>query len=169
MNLEHILLTTISTLFGLYKWTVILIGLYNVLATQQQRVTRVLRHLIGKICHVYLDNIIIWLESKAEHIANIRKVMQALYNKGLICLLKKTKLFCTEVKFLEHLITVKGTEADPDKVKHILEWPQPQRAKDVCKFLRLLCYIVIYLLHLAEHTTVLSLFTSKDCDKVFLE
>ena len=95
--------------------------------------------------------------------------MEALHNKGLICLLKKTKLFCTEVKFLEHLITTKGTEADPDKVKHILEWSQPQRAKDVCKFLRLLYYIIVYLLYLAEHTVVLSLFTSKDCNKVFLE
>ena len=32
MNSEHILLTVISTLFELYKWTVILIGLYNTLA-----------------------------------------------------------------------------------------------------------------------------------------
>ena len=34
INSEHILLTVISTLFRLYKWTVILIGLYNVLAIQ---------------------------------------------------------------------------------------------------------------------------------------
>ena len=86
MNLEHILLTAISTLFGLYKWTVMPMGLCNAPATQQQRVTKALGHLIGKICHVYLDDIIIWLESEAEHIANIGKVMQVLCNEGLICL-----------------------------------------------------------------------------------
>ena len=74
-----------------------------------------------------------------------------------------------EVKFLRHLITVKGVEANPDKVKHILQWPQPWKAKDVCRFLGLLCYVASYLLHLAEHTAVLSPFTSKDCNKVFPE
>ncbi|EJD03444.1 uncharacterized protein FOMMEDRAFT_85561, partial [Fomitiporia mediterranea MF3/22] len=113
-------------------------------------------YLIRKICYIYLDNIIIWLESKVEHIRNIRKVIQALCNKGLICLQKKTKLFYTKVKFLRHLITIKGTEADLDK-----------RVKNICKFLRLLYYIVVYLLYLVEYTVVLSLFTSKDCNKAF--
>jgi hypothetical protein len=37
-----------------------------------------LRGLIGKICHAYLDNIIIWSQTVAEHAKNVKLVLDAL-------------------------------------------------------------------------------------------
>ena len=43
-----------------------------------------LRGLIGKICHVYLDDIIIWSDSIEQHQTNLRLVLSALKKAGLL-------------------------------------------------------------------------------------
>jgi hypothetical protein len=57
--------------WGLYKWLVMPMGLKNVPAIHQHHVTAALRSLISKICHVYLDDIIIWSDTIDEHERNI--------------------------------------------------------------------------------------------------
>jgi len=83
--------------------------------------TAALHPLIGKICHVYLDDIIIWSSSIEEHIANVEAVLLALREAHLYCSPKKTMLFCTEVTFLGHVISARGVEADASKVSRILD------------------------------------------------
>ncbi|KAJ3568444.1 hypothetical protein NP233_g5716 [Leucocoprinus birnbaumii] len=78
MHPDDIKYTACRTPFGLYEWTVMPMGLRNSPSTQQRRVTAALRHLIGKICHVYLDDIVIWSDSLEEHFRNVRKVLDAL-------------------------------------------------------------------------------------------
>jgi len=52
--------TAVSTPRGLFEWTVMPMGFKNSPAIQQRRLESALRGYIGKICHVYLDDIIIW-------------------------------------------------------------------------------------------------------------
>jgi len=49
--------------------------------------------LIGQICHVHMDNIIIWSNSVEEHEQNVRRVLKALHVAHLYCSSKKTELF----------------------------------------------------------------------------
>lgn len=167
MNPEHVPLTAINTPFGLYEWTVMPMGLCNSPATQQRRVTRALEDLIGRICHVYLDDIIIWSETITEHWENIGRVMEALRKEGLFCSNKKTQLFCSEVKFLGHIVSARGVEADPAKVARIMDWPRPRRTKDVRAFLGVVRYIAMYLPRLVIHTSVLTPLTKREYDKAF--
>lgn len=81
-------------------------GLKNALSPQQRRVNAALQHLIGKICHVYLDSIIIWSNSVEEHEVNIDRVLAALDEAGMMASLKKSDLFCTEIHFLGHHISL---------------------------------------------------------------
>jgi hypothetical protein len=60
MHPNDIPLTAVSMPFGLFKWMVMPMGLRNALAIHQHCVTSVLHPYIGKICHIYLDNIIVW-------------------------------------------------------------------------------------------------------------
>ena len=46
----------------------------NAPSTHQCRMTDALCELIGKICHVYLDDIIIWSKTVEEHEINVAKV-----------------------------------------------------------------------------------------------
>ena len=57
---DDVPLMAVSTPFGLYKWLVMPMGLWNAPTIHQHRVAIVLCKFIGKICHVYLDDIVIW-------------------------------------------------------------------------------------------------------------
>ncbi|THH15282.1 hypothetical protein EW146_g5176 [Bondarzewia mesenterica] len=120
---------------------------------------------IRKICHVYLDDIIIWSQTVEEHITNVSLVLQALRDAHLYCSPKKTSLFCDRVNFLGHVIFADGIEADPSKIDRILDWPVSTRAMDVRAFLGLVRYISSFLPQLAKHTHILTLLTTLDAEK----
>ncbi|KAJ8520332.1 hypothetical protein ONZ45_g2797 [Pleurotus djamor] len=157
---DDIKYTAVRTPIGLYEWVVMPMGCRNAPATHQRRMTEALRHLIGSICHVYLDDIIIWSSSVEEHVLNVRKVMDALREASLYCSLKKTDLFCTELLFLGHKISQAGIQADPAKVERISDWPVPKTCGDVRKFLGLVRYVSVFLPRLVDMASVLSPFTS---------
>jgi hypothetical protein len=123
--------TAVSTPFGTYEWLVMPMGFHNAPPIHQQRVSTALAHLIGKICHVYMDDIIIWSDNMEEHVKNIIMVMDALQKAKLYLNAKKTKLFCDKVKFLGHKISIQGIQADDSKIECILEWPCPKMVTDV--------------------------------------
>ena len=75
MDPDHIHLTAVNTPLGLYEWLVIPMGLKNAPAIHQRRVTSALRDLIGRICHIYLDDIVIWSQSIEEHTRNVKLVL----------------------------------------------------------------------------------------------
>lgn len=98
---EDIGKTAVKTPWGLYEWVVMPMGLCNAPATHQMRVNKVLLPYIGVICHVYLDDIIIYSQTIDEHETNCRLVLAALRNDGLFCSRKKTSLFTTRIDFLD--------------------------------------------------------------------
>ena len=164
---DDIHLTAVRTPWGLYEWVVMPMGGCNAPSTHQRRMTDALRELIGQICHVYLDDIIIWSQTVEEHEANVTKVLEALRKANLFCNGSKTTLFSTEISFLGHKISAAGIQADPRKINRILEWPQPTTATNVRGFLGLTRYIATFLPALAEHTSVLTPLTTKECDREF--
>jgi len=72
---EHVKFTVMLTPFGLWKWIVMLMGCYNAPATHQWRISLALKDHIEKICHVYLDDIMIWSQSLEEHKVNVAAVL----------------------------------------------------------------------------------------------
>src|SRR5271154_5169366 len=130
-----------------------LMGLRNSPATPQCRVTLALKEYIEKICHVYLDDIVIWSQTLDEHKQNVSKIMEALRAAELFCSIKKSNLFTTEKDFLGHHISAQGIEADNSKVERIINWPKPTKAKHVRAFLGLVRYIADYLLALSSRPT----------------
>ena len=126
---DDIPLTATVTPFGLYEWLVMPMGLRNAPATHQRRMVTALRQHIGRICHVYMDDIIIWSQTLQEHERSISQVMDALRRANLFCSAKKTQFFMTEVNFLGHIINVDGISVDPSKVSVIRDWPRPKSTK----------------------------------------
>ena len=141
----------------------------NAPATHQRRMTDALREHIGKICHVYLDDIIIWSQTLEEHERNCNTVLQALREASIYCNEAKSTLFATELSFLGHVISGTGIKPDPRKTDRIANWPQPTTATNVRGFLGLTRYIATFLPALAEYTSVLTPLTTKECDRVFPE
>ena len=164
---DDIKYTATITPFGLWEWVVMLMGLRNSLATHQHYVTLALKEYIRKICHVYLDDIVIWSQTLDEHKQNVPKIMEALRTVELFCSIKKSNLFTMEMEFLGHHISARGIEADNSKVECIMNWPTPTKAKHVWALLGLVRYIANFLLALAEHTAVLTPLTCKECNAKF--
>lgn len=150
MHPDDIHLTAVSTPFGLYEWLVMPMGLRNAPSIHQRHVVSALHEYIGKFCHVYLDDIVVWSSSLAEHDRNVRKILEALCKAKLYCNPKKTHLYCTEIDFLSHHISERGIEADNQKVEKILAWPWPKSATKVCRFLQLVRYLAVCLPNLAD-------------------
>ena len=167
MHPDDVHLTAVNTPWGLYEWLVMPMGIKNAPAIHQRRVTAALREHIGKICHVYLDDIVIWSSNLEEHARNVRTILEALEKAKLYCNPSKTKLFCTEIHFLGHRISTRGIEPDEGKADRIKNWPRPKSASDVRSFLGLVRYLSSFLPKLASFTVILDELTKKECDKVF--
>jgi hypothetical protein len=141
MHPSDIPLMAVLTPFGLFKWMVMPMGLKNAPAIHQHRVMAALRPWIGKICHIYLDDIVIWSDTVEEHIANVCIILNALQEASLYCNPHKTKLFQLEIMFLGHRISAHGIEADSSKADRIVNWPRPCSAKEVRQFCGLVRYV----------------------------
>ncbi len=122
MHPDSIPLTAVSTPFGLYEWTVMPQGMKNSPSVHQRRVNDALRDFIGKICHIYLDDIIIWSQSLKEHQEHVKQIMEALRKEHLYCNARKSEFFKYGLKFLGHRISLRGIEPDNSKVARILDW-----------------------------------------------
>ena len=73
-------------------------GLRNLPAIHQQCMTAALREHLGKICHIYLDDIIIRSQNVAEHAKHLDIVnMKALQKAKLYC---KCSFFQHEINFM---------------------------------------------------------------------
>src|ERR1700676_375247 len=124
--------------------------------------TSVLRELLGRICHIYLDDIVIWSNTVEQHTEHIRLVLNALQKAKLYCNPKKCHFYLLEMDFLRHHISAHGIEVNNSKVDKILNWPIPHNTTDVCLFLGLVRYISWYLPKLADFTCVLTPLTTKE-------
>jgi len=58
-------------------------GLYNAPATFQNYINHVLHNALNDYCTAYLNNVLIFLKTRAEHIKYINKIIQRLGNAGL--------------------------------------------------------------------------------------
>lgn len=98
---DNIHLTTSLTSWRLYKWSIMPMGVWNAPSCHQHCITGVLHHLIRKICHIYLNDIIIWSQTLTEHETNVCKVLEALWATSLYCLPKKTSWNCIACELIE--------------------------------------------------------------------
>ena len=167
MHPDNIYLTAVNMPWGLYEWLVMPMGIKNAPSIHQHRVFAALRPFIGKICHVYLDDIIIWSNDMEEHACNIWSILQALEDAKLYCNPNKTRLFCKEIHFLGYQISCRGIKPNEGKVDWIKNWPVPELASDVRSFLGLVCYLSAFLPNLAKFTSILNELMKKEYNKSF--
>jgi len=129
--------TAFITPTGLYHFNVMPFGLKNAPATFQRLMETVLGMLRGKICFVYIDDIIIYSPSVAQHFNDLQSVLLKLQEAGLTINLKKSKFCLKEITFLGHVVSINGITADSSKVEAIKSYPVPRNIKEVQRFLGL--------------------------------
>ncbi|KAH8342798.1 hypothetical protein KR067_007890 [Drosophila pandora] len=112
MNEKDIPKTAFSTLNGKNNFLRLPFGLKNAPAIFQRMIDDVLREHIGKICYVYIDDIIVFGEDYQSHWNNLRAVFQNLRKAKLHVNLEKTRFLSTQVEFLGYIVTQDGIKAN---------------------------------------------------------
>ena len=132
--------TAFRTKDGHYEFTVMPFGLTNAPATFQRLMNDVFREFTDKFVVVYMDDILIYSKTPAEHEQHLHMVMQLLRKEKLYCKKSKCSFGLDEVEYLGHTIGPKGVRMDDNKVQAILSWPTPTTVKEMRSFLGLAGY-----------------------------
>ena len=69
---------------------------------------------------VYLDNIIIYLNSKKEYKEYIQQVLSRLYKENILVIIKKYKFYTKKTNFIGFIIKLKQISMDLKKIKAII-------------------------------------------------
>ena len=111
--------TAFRTRYGLYKYLVMPFGLANRPSSFQTYINDVLHGMLDVFCTAYIDDILIYSNSKKEHQEHVRRVLTALQKAGLQADIDKCEFHTTEVNYLGLIITSDGIRIDPHKVSAI--------------------------------------------------
>src|SRR5271156_1105016 len=106
-------------------------GLTNAPATFQAFMNETLAGLLDNTCSAYLDDTLIFSETRESHTTHVRQVLERLRKARLYVKLSKCKFYAQEIDFLGYRIGVAGVSMDPHKVATIQEWPEPASFHDV--------------------------------------
>ena len=109
--------------------------LINILAIFQKRINSVLEEHLDEFIIAYLDNIIIYFNSKEEHFQYIKWVLQRLIDKKMPVTIKKCKFHITKIKFYRFIIKLKKLSMDPKKIKAIVNWQELSNITELRSFL----------------------------------
>jgi hypothetical protein len=127
--------TAFITRFGLFESMVMPFGLCNAPASFQHFINHTLFDLLDKICTAYLDDVLVYSESRKDHRDHVREVVRRLGDAGLQIDINKCEFETTRTKYLGLIITPGGMEMDPAKVMTIRDWKQPTNLRDLQRFL----------------------------------
>ena len=121
-----------------FKPLIMYFGLCNLPATFQAMMNEIFADM-DDVVVVYIDNLMIFTktENQAEHNKIILEVLRQLEENDLFVKPKKCMFRTTEVDFLGVIVGCDRIKMDQEKVKAILEWPEPKTVKGVRSFLRL--------------------------------
>jgi transposase InsO family protein len=125
---------------GLYEFTRLPFGLVNAPSQFQRLMNMVLSEHIGKICLVYIDDIVIFSKTKEEHRKHVQMVLDTIAAAGLTLKMKKCHFGQEKVRLLGYNISAEGISAQEDKVAAIRDMDPPTDVKALQRFLGMANY-----------------------------
>ncbi|KAL0148188.1 hypothetical protein M9458_056509 [Cirrhinus mrigala] len=127
--------TAFVTPTGHYEYLVMPYGLVNAPSVFQNFIHEVLREFLHKFVIVYIDDILIYSRSEAEHHHHVAEVLQRLRDHQLYLKAEKCSFHLPSVQFLGYIIDQQGVRMDERKASAVVSWPEPTTIKELQKFL----------------------------------
>lgn len=110
-------------------------GLMNALACFQSFIQWISIEYLDVFCFVYLDDILIFLKTEANHLLHIEEVLAALSKNQITASPDEFSYFQTSGVCLGFVITISRISMDPEKLKKISDWSFPIDLKGLQHFL----------------------------------
>jgi len=101
---------------------------------------------------VYLDNILIFMETLEEHWKITCCVLELLEKHKLYLHPDKCEFEKTTIKYLRVIISHNSIVMDPVKIAGVTEWPAPMNKKEVQSFLWFTNFYQRFIRDFSEHT-----------------
>jgi len=140
--------TSFITPWGAFCYLVMPFGLINAGATYQRGMAKIFHDMMHKEIEVYVDDMIVKSGTEEEHVEYLLKMFQRLRKYKLRLNPNKCTFGVRSGKLLGFIVSQKGIEVDPDKVRAIREMPAPKTEKQVRGFLGRLNYISRFISHM---------------------
>lgn len=133
--------TTFITPWGTFCYKVMAFDLKNAGETYQHAMVTLFHDMIHKEIKCYVDYLIVKPHTEEEHLVNLHKLFERLRKFRLRLNPNKCTFGVRSGKLLGFIISERGIELDPTKIKAIQEMHEPNTEKEVCGFLGRLNYI----------------------------
>ena len=123
--------TSFVTSQGLFCYRVMPFSLKNVGATYQRLMNRMFASQIGRNVQVYLNDMLVKSRREEDHLEDLRETFDTLRFYNMKLNLGKCAFGVTAGKFLGFMVSQRGIEVNPDKIRAILEMTPPRNVKEV--------------------------------------
>ncbi|KAL0541244.1 hypothetical protein IC582_021286 [Cucumis melo] len=130
--------TAFCSRYGHYEFIVMSFGLTNAPAVFMDLMNRVFKEFLDTFLIVFIDDILIYSKTEAEHEEHLRTV-----------------------SFLGHVVSKAGVSVDPAKIEAVTSWPRPSTVSEVLSFLGLAGYYRRFVENFSRIATPLTQLTRK--------
>ena len=101
---------------------------------------RVFQPYFDQFVVAFMDDILIYSQSKREHEDHLRIGLQLLRDHQLYAKFSKCEFWLTEVRFFEHVVSTSSVLVDPEKVESVMSWERLKSVFEIRSFLGLAGY-----------------------------
>ncbi|CAF1489537.1 unnamed protein product [Adineta steineri] len=126
--------TAFVTPFGHYQFNVLPMGLKNSPPTFQKVMTNTLKS-CRQFAIVYLDDIVVFSKSYADHRDHLEQVFIALSARNLVLNPSKCELLVSQIDYLGHTISETTVTPLQDRIQFILDIKEPTKLAQANKFI----------------------------------
>ncbi|KAL0546671.1 hypothetical protein IC582_016583 [Cucumis melo] len=158
---EDIPKTAFRSRYGHYEFIVMSFGLTNAPAVFMDLMNRVFREFLDTFVIVFIDDILIYSKTEAEHEEHLRMVLQTLRDNKLYVKFSKCEFWLKQVSFLGHVVSKAGVSVDPAKIEAVTGWTRPSTVSEVRSFLGLAGYYRRFVENFSRIATPLTQLTRK--------
>uniref|UniRef100_A0A2N9ET33 Uncharacterized protein n=1 Tax=Fagus sylvatica TaxID=28930 RepID=A0A2N9ET33_FAGSY len=123
--------TSFITSKGLFCYRVMPFGLKNAGATYQRLMNKMFHHQIGRNMEVYVDDMLVKTKDDMKHLEDLKETFETLRQYRMKLNPSKCVFGVSSGKFLGFMVSQRGIEANPDKIKAVLEMTPPRSTKEV--------------------------------------
>ncbi|KAL0536696.1 hypothetical protein IC582_025656 [Cucumis melo] len=158
---EDVPKTVFRSRYGHYEFIVMSFGLTNAPAVFMDLMNRVFRKFLDTFVIVFIDDILIYSKTEAEHEEHLRMVLQTLRDNKLYAKFSKCEFWLKQVSFLGHVVSKDGVSVDPAKIEAVTGWTRPSTVSEVRSFLGLAGYYRRFVENFSRIATPLTQLTRK--------
>jgi len=154
--------TAFKTRYGHFEYQVMPFGLTNAPASFQNLINDTFRPFLDQFVVAYLDDILIYSDTKEEHDKHVRQVLDKMREVKLFAKAEKCSFYSDRTEYLGFVIDREGVKMDPEKADAVRDWPIPTNLKQVQSFLGFTNFYRRFIKDYSTIATPLTRFTKKD-------